>query len=170
MKIAIVPAQVTTVEDKVAGNLNLSQLILLVAPVFGSGVLYTVMPPSFGMVFYKVVIISLLFIIIVPLAINIRGRLLINWLIILARYNVRPRYYVFNKNSFYLRNSEAHFPPKNAIKKVVADVSQSVRHNAPPVSIHDKARLEAMMADPHAKLAFKISRKGGLDVHITEVK
>ena len=47
MKTAIVPAQVTTVEDKVAGNLNLTQLLLIASPVFVRGVIYAVFPPSF---------------------------------------------------------------------------------------------------------------------------
>jgi len=170
MKIAIVPAQVTTVEDKVAGSLSFSQLILLVVPVFSSGVLYAIMPPSFGMAVYKLIIISLLFIVIGSLAIKIRGKLLIAWLLILFRYNVRPRYYVFDKNSSYLRDNESNFSAKDDTSNIISINPQSIRHQPPPINIPDKARLEVMIADPLAKLSFKISRKGGLDVYITEVK
>ena len=33
MKLTVVPAQVTTIEDKIAGNLTLPQLLILSAPV-----------------------------------------------------------------------------------------------------------------------------------------
>lgn len=171
MKIAIVPAQVTTVEDKVAGNLTLTQLILLVVPVFCSGVLYAVMPPSFGVAIYKIIIIILLFIVVGSLAIKIRGRLLVAWLIILLRYNARPMYYVLDKNDNYLRDNEAQLLAKVVAKKQdSAETKRPFRHNTPPIAVHDKARFEAMIADPHSKLSFKISRKGGLDVNITEVE
>jgi len=45
MKTTTVPAQVTTVEDRLAGNLSLTQLLLLVCPVFVSCLIYVVFPP-----------------------------------------------------------------------------------------------------------------------------
>ena len=42
MRTTVVPAQVTTVEDKIAGNLGLSQLLLLTLPVFGGSALFLV--------------------------------------------------------------------------------------------------------------------------------
>lgn len=169
MKIAIVPAQVTTIEDKVAGSLNLSQLVLLVMPVFVGGVIYAVMPPSFSMAIYKMVVIGLLFIVVASLAIKIRGRMVLGWIVILVRYNARPRFYVFNKNSLYLRVIDVEIAPKK-IKTDISVSKLSIIKQLPGMDIGDKARFEALLADPNSKLSFKTSRKGGLDVYITEVK
>ncbi len=169
MKIAIVPAQVTTIEDKVAGSLNLSQLILLVMPVFVGGVIYAVMPPSFAMAIYKMISIGLLFIVVASLAIKIRGRMVLGWIVILARYNTRPRFYIFNKNSSYLRVIDVEPAPKQ-IKIKTSNSTLSNAKQLPRMDIGDKARFEALLADPNSKLSFKTSRKGGLDVYITEVK
>ncbi len=169
MKIAIVPAQITTVEDKVAGNLSLTQLIILVLPVFGSGLFYAVAPPSFGVAIYKLAIIFLLFLMFAPLAIKVRGNLLIIWMIILIRYNIRPQFHVFNKNSNYLRDIDVEAKSKTT-KKPIVTAKQPVRLPTAAIDISDKARLEAMIANPNAKLSFKISKKGGLDVYITEVE
>ena len=36
MKMTVVPAQVTTVEDRIIGNLGFSQILLLIVPVFAA--------------------------------------------------------------------------------------------------------------------------------------
>jgi hypothetical protein len=33
MRTRVIPAQITTVEDRIAGNLNLTQILLLMIPV-----------------------------------------------------------------------------------------------------------------------------------------
>jgi hypothetical protein len=40
MKTTIVPAQVTTVEDRITARLTFTQLLLLVTPVFLSGAMF----------------------------------------------------------------------------------------------------------------------------------
>lgn len=57
MKTSIVPAQITTVEDKVAGNLSLPQLFLLSAPIFIGSLVYLIFPPFMGAASYKLVIV-----------------------------------------------------------------------------------------------------------------
>ena len=77
MKVTIVPAQVTTVEDRIAGNLGLSQLLLLTTPVFSGSLLYVVLPPVFHGAIYKLVLIVALFIICSLMAIRIKGKILL---------------------------------------------------------------------------------------------
>src|ERR1039458_6831582 len=103
MKVTIVPAQVTTVEDRIAGNLRLSQLLLLTTPVFSGSLLYVVLPPVFHGAIYKLVLIVALFIICSLMAIRIKGKILLLWLVVLVHYNLRPRFYVFNKLSTHGR-------------------------------------------------------------------
>jgi len=53
MKVTVVPAQVTTVEDRIVGSLGFSQLVLIVTPVFIAAALFAVLPPAMGSAVYK---------------------------------------------------------------------------------------------------------------------
>ncbi len=170
MKTAIVPAQITTVEDKVAGNLGLSQLLLLAAPVFIGGAVYIILPPSLGAALYKLVVVTIISLVFGLLAIRIKGRILLFWAITIARYNLRPRHYVFDKNDMHLRYKSE----KGVEAHTTADQAQNPKaanHKvAPGLSTTDTVMLEGIIANPEAKLHFITDRKGGLSVRITEVK
>ena len=73
MKTTTVPAQVTTIEDRLAGNLSLSQLLLLVCPVFVSCAIYVVFPPFLKISIVKVTLSVSLFIFFGTMAIRIKG-------------------------------------------------------------------------------------------------
>ena len=45
MKTQVIPAQITTVEDKIVGSLTFSQLLLLLTPVALVALIYAFMPP-----------------------------------------------------------------------------------------------------------------------------
>lgn len=168
MKTTVVPAQVTTVEDKVTGNLSLQQLIMLTSPIFLGSVVYVLFPPFFKAEPYKIVVITVLFVVFATLAIRIKGKLLIQWIGVLMRYNARPRFYVYNKNDGYLRYKHDETPTTKVIKQPQKKaVSPIVAMNMP---ISDKALLEQIVIDPRAKLRFRTNKKGGLDVHIQEIK
>ena len=72
MKSTIVPAQVTTTEDKIVGSISVTQLILLVIPVFVGGMSYALMPPSLKFSLYKVFLVFILFIVFGIMAIRIK--------------------------------------------------------------------------------------------------
>lgn len=167
-KTTIVPAQVTTVEDKVAGSLSLQQLVMLTSPIFLGSVVYVLFPPFFQADPYKIVTITVIFVVFATLAIRIKGKLLIQWISILIRFNQRPRLYVYNKNDDYLRNKHNETPTTKVIKQPTKQAASPIvlEH----VAISDKARLEEIMADPRAKLKFRTTKKGGLNVHIQEIK
>lgn len=46
MKTTVVPAQITTVEDKIAGSLTFTQIIMLVIPLLTSTAIYVLILPS----------------------------------------------------------------------------------------------------------------------------
>src|SRR5665213_3181374 len=93
MKVTVVPAQVTTVEDRIAGRLGLSQIMLLITPIFVGSALYAVLPPLMNSSPYKLVIIITIMLICSSLAIRIKGKILLLWLIVVLRYRLRPSYY-----------------------------------------------------------------------------
>lgn len=168
MRSTIIPAQVTTVEDKIAGNLGVTQLLLLTAPIFGGSALFVVFPPFFGYAVYKVVLIVCLMVFSSALAVRIRGRIILHWLIILAGYMLRPKYYVFDKNDDYLRAIDAPVP--TASERVEEAVTAIKRDLLPHLDPAELVRLQDLMADPRAQLQFKTNRKGELSVYVTEVQ
>lgn len=169
MKTSVVPAQVTTVEDKIAGNLSLTQLLMLATPIFASSGIYLAFPPFLRLTMPKIVLCSLIFLAFGILAIRVRGKILLVWLILILRYRLRPRYYVFDKNDTHLRNSgnaSTQLKPEDEKRKPVA------RKRMPTFSLPtaDLVRLEGAIADPRANFNFSANRKGGLDVRITQIK
>lgn len=169
MKTTVVPAQVTTVEDKIAGNLSFTQLLLLTTPVFMSGALFTLLPPFLGFSAFKLSVCGILFILCGILAIRIRGVIILNWLMIVFRYNLRPRYFLYDKNSSYLRpDLKLKQASKEAKKTEKIDLQPALIHN--PISPRELFRVEAAVADPRSIFHFRTTRKGALRVFIKEIE
>ena len=101
MRSKPIPAQITTVEDKIAGNLNLTQIMLLMVPVFFTTAAYAVFPPTMQLAIYKIPLVLVVLVLSLILSMRIKGKVVLNWLVILLRYNTRPRYYLFNKNDIH---------------------------------------------------------------------
>jgi hypothetical protein len=168
MKTTIVPAQVTTVEDKIAGNLNFTQLLLLVTPVFISGALFAFLPPFMNLRGYKIVISVLIAVVCMTLAIRIKGKILLVWISIIGRYNMRPRYYLYNKNDLHLR-----VEPKQKVDVAIdskAKVNKAEIVEVDDLPLTELVRLENVVSDPRSKFHFKATKKGGLRVYIQEIK
>lgn len=167
MRTTTVPAQITTVEDKIAGELSFKQLLLLVAPIFGSAAIYVGLPPFFASAPYKIVVIVCLFVVLGALAIRIKGKIVLDWLMILARYSSRPRYYLFNKNDTHLRDIPKPEAPQEVTEQVKAEKSEPVPQ--PRLSTADLVQIEQLITNPQANLHFRTDKKGAISVHITEV-
>lgn len=169
MKTTTVPAQVTTVEDKIAGNLNLAQMLLLASSVFVGFALYIVIPPNMKFSIVKIILCLVVMLILASLSIRVRGRILALWIGTILRYNLRPRYYIFNKNDVYLRGSEQTSKDETVkIKKPRTETQAKKPLLEMPMT--KLVQLEAAMADPLSRLAFETNKKGGLHVRITEIK
>ncbi len=167
MKATIVPAQVTTVEDRIAGNLGLSQLMLLAVPVFGGSLLFAILPPSMGLAMYKLVVITIVAVICCILSIRIKGRIILLWLVMILRYNVRPRLYLFNKNTPEYRED---YPAVKTEKTTIQEATPSSIVPMPRLDFHEAARVLARIENPDARLRFETTKKGGLHVRLTEIE
>jgi hypothetical protein len=168
MKTTVVPAQITTVEDKIAGSLGVAQLLLLVAPLFVACLMFALVPPLFGYATYKVVIAVLITVCCGLMAIRFKGMLLLNWLIVIARYNLRPRFYVFDKNDMHLRPVDQMVEAEDSTDDQPAMTPGSVF--MPHLSPAELVRVESIVADPVANLRFTTNRKGELSVRISKVE
>lgn len=168
MRVSIVPAQITTVEDKIAGNVSVQQAMLIGVPILFGFIIALLFPPSGQFVAYKIVIVIILFVLFGSLAIRIKDRIIMQWLKLFAIYCARPLHYVYDKNSTYLRDVEIveAMPEETAatqpVKKPVITTSN--------VSPKEFVRLERFATDARAGMKFEVGKKGELNVHITEVK
>ncbi len=169
MRTTIVPAQITSVEDKIAGNLTLTQISLLLAPIFIASIVYIVFPPKLHFAFYKLLIILCSILIFSLLALRIKGKIVLQWIVILLRYHFRPRYFIFNKNEVYLRDTSYLELKKNVHKKskmLFKPDEKSEQH----ISIKDIFNLEKYTTNPKANVSFRFSQKGGMYVSLSEVE
>lgn len=168
MKTTIVPAQITTVEDKIAGNLTFNQLLLMTVPVFLSGAIFAFLPPFMNLRGYKLFICVAMVTVCMTLAIRVKGRILLLWIIILGKYNLRARYYVFNKNNSHLRETQQ----LRGESEAVTTKTKKPKNNFIPIQIpmNQLVLAEDVALDPRAKLEFRTTKKGDLRVYIQEIK
>ena len=166
MRITVVPAQVTTVEDRIMGNLSFSQMLLLVAPVFLGAMLYAGLPPMMGGSLYKYIVIGLLFVSCAVLAIRIRGKILALWLTIILKFNLRPQFYLFDKNSLAGRKIYPTVTEPDVVDELLPVTEQDLVQ-----SLTDRQKLEVLklLEKPAVNLTFN-AKKGGLRVRFTEIQ
>ena len=167
MKMTVVPAQVTTVEDRIIGNLGFSQILLLIVPVFTAAGIFTLLPPFMGGALYKYVLMGVVALLFGLLSIRIKGKILASWLVTILRYNLRPKYYLYNKNTESLRET---YPTKKE-EPEKATTTKTQRHTArPQLDIPATARVLATIENPAAKVRFETGKKGNLHVRLTEIE
>jgi hypothetical protein len=169
MRTTIIPAQITTVEDKIAGNLNLTQILILMVPVFITAVVFTLMPPTMKLVGYKLILILFFLIICLILALRVKGRVLFNWLLILSQFKLRPRIFVFNKNDNYLREVEIEVVKKKTKAKNINKI-KAVSKKEQELVEAETIRFLQFIKDKNNSLSFKLSDKGGLNVAFEQGK
>ena len=164
MRTQVIPAQITTVEDKIAGSLNLTQITLLIFPAFWTIIVYALFIPRFHLSIYKLPLVILVLLVCLALSVRIKGRVVINWLVTILRYNLRPKYYVFNKNDSFLRTLDLPDFEKKRRTLTKKTTSKEKTKIVSPVSIGNLVKLEGLFANPKYSFSFKSAKKGGLDV------
>lgn len=165
MKATVVPAQVTTVEDRIAGSLSMSQVLLLSVPIFLGSFLYMILPPGMHGAVYKYVLLGLLTFICCVLAIRVKGTIVLLWLIILGKYFGRPRRYSFMKKVMTGRPPEAKL-----VTEEVSEAFEAETEDAPERLSHQtRYDIEQLIATEYNGLVLT-TRKGGLHVRITKAK
>lgn len=167
MRTTAVPAQVTTVEDRIMGNLGFSQLVLFVLPIFVSAGLFVILPPIMHGSLYKYIVMAIITIISSTLAIRIRGKIILFWLITIVRYTLRPSCYVFQKSVDHREEYKTKKPEQSEEIKKIKDNATS---HIPKLAFHDAVYVLETINNPSSNLRFEITNKGGLYVHITDAE
>lgn len=168
MKVTVVPAQVTTIEDRVVGNLGISQLLLLTLPVFGGSAVFIVLPPFYHAAVYKLVLLVLACLVCGVMAIRIRGQLVLQRLLVLMCYVSRARYYVYDKRCLHGRSMYQHSESAEPVAEPL--LSGRKLRPATKLSVMDAIKLQHVIDNPAAQVQFETTKRGGLYVRITEVK
>jgi len=164
MKTTVVPAQITTVEDRIAGSLTFPQIILLVMALVVGAAIYGMMPPKLHLGSIKLILIIIQFAFFGTLALRFNGKIVGDWLIIYLRYSARPRRYIFTKNDLIHRDIiiEKEDPAIAHTKKEIANVSKQSK----VLSLKEQIKIDQIFASGDMSVSFKMSKKGGLDVSL----
>ena len=166
MKTTVVPAQITTVEDKIAGSFTFIQIILLVFSLIFGTVLYAMIDPKLHLSSLKLVLIAIQFSFFGGLALRFKGRILADWLIIYLRYTLRPRIYIFTKNDLTAREiiqPEIENPVKHKVKSTAG-----IKANKNPAN-NEHLNLRGLIENSALTMSIKPSKKGGMDVVLREL-
>jgi hypothetical protein len=161
MKSTVVPAQITTVEDKIAGSLNFIQIILLVFSLIIGTAFYGLIPPKLHLSSLKIVLMIAEFAVFGLLALRYKGRILADWLVIYLRYKARPRIYIFTKNDPLSREQLADI-------KITSDEKTPSAATAKRKTKKNKLIARPIIASSGLIVSIKPSKKGGFDVEYQE--
>lgn len=167
MRSQVIPAQITTVEDKIAGDFSLTQIMLLLLPVLLTSAIYALLPPNMTLVMYKLVLASVLAILCITLAVRVKGRLVASWLLVFARYNLRPKFYIYNKNTTLYREVIQPEVLVSAVKETARQKKQVGQINAP--NIRDILQLNHILDTTDFNFIYKTGKKGGLNVAFEKI-
>ncbi len=166
MKTQVIPAQITTVEDRIAGNLSLTQIIILLSPVLLTTLTYALLPPSMMFVWYKLGLTTLFIIVSITLAIRVKGKIILSWIVVLTRYNLRPKHYIFNKNEVFAR--EVYLPLDKTEQAMIVKPSAREKKIENP-SVQDLLQFRYVLNRENFNLRFSTGKKGGLRVAFEKV-
>lgn len=168
MKTTVVPAQITTVEDRIAGNLTFPQIVLMILPLLTSTAVYACVPQFMHFSALKIVLMALQFIFFDGLAIRFRGKIVADWLVIYLRFAMRPRRYIFTKNDVVARDIEIAVQREpQAPHKQKSGARKTERKS---FLEFDKRKAGQMLNNPGLTVSFKFAKKGGLDVSLKPIK
>lgn len=167
MKTTVVPAQITSVEDRIAGNFTFAQVLLLIVPLLVGTGIYVGVAPRSDLSTFKTVLVSLQFLFFGALAIRYNGKILAQWLAVYFRFYRRPRFYTFTKND--LTNRDIVMPEMKQ-EELTVRPSTKLEATRPVLSFDEQMRVDQLMENPSLTLSFELAKKGGIDVSLVPIK
>ncbi len=144
MRTTIIPAQITTVEDKIAGSLNMTQILILMFPVLWTAFIYILFAPAMKLAPYKLGLIGVVIMVCLILVIRIKDKIVAEWLGVVLRYQFRPKYWLYNKNDITSRIIDIPDIPDIAVIKRKTTKKASGDQKT-EINISDLVRLEQLI-------------------------
>lgn len=164
MKSTVVPAQITTVEDRIAGNFTFTQIVMLMIPLISSTAVYVLILPHLHFSLFKLILIGLQFLVFGVMAIRIKGKIIIDWLVIYLRFSLRPRIYVFTKNDQTHREI-IDFEEVKVQKHDKAKAQSEVKITS-ILSLQELVKIDRLFNNPALSFRYDLSKKGGINVSV----
>jgi hypothetical protein len=164
MRSTVVPAQITTVEDRIAGSLTFPQIILLVSSLIFGAAIYAILMPKLHYANYKMAIIVLQFAFFGSLSLRFNGKILADWLIVFLRYRARPRRYIFTKNDLTHRN--VIFETEVKTNTAIEEKEKTEVKEVNKLSMLEQIKFDRIFKDEDLSISFKLAKKGGFDVTV----
>jgi len=144
MRTTIIPAQITTVEDKVAGSLNMTQVLILMTPILWTAIVYILLMPTMKLTSLKLMLIIISTTISGILALRIKDKIVAEWLGVLLKYRLRPKYWLYNKND--ITNRTIDIPDIPDIALVARKSSKkNVNKHKTEINISDLVRFQELI-------------------------
>ena len=158
MRTTIIPAQITTVEDKIAGSLNMTQVLILMAPILWTAIIYILLTPSMKLTSLKLTLIIMSTALSSILALRIKDKIVAEWLGVLLKYRLRPKYYLFNKNDLTNRTLDI---PELPIEYVASkkQAKKPVRAKTTEIELSDLIKFEHLVSSGKVALHYQLSKK-----------
>lgn len=157
MRTTIIPAQITTIEDKIAGSLSLTQILILIIPIFWTAIIYVGIGPTMKVTPPKIILVLVVLFICLLLIIRIKDKIVANWLAVIVRYQSRPRYWLYNKND--LTNRIVDIPVEVDTPKT-EKVTVAKSNIAPAtVNVAELVKLEQLIRSGNVALRYQFTKK-----------
>jgi hypothetical protein len=153
MRTTIIPAQITTVEDKIVGSLSMTQILIMMIPVGLTALIYILFAPSMKLVSYKLILIASITLTCLILAIRIKDKIVAEWLRVLFTYSNRPKYYLFNKNSLVGRTVDLVTLPKEKRASKTRAVAKS-QTPSEEIKLSDQIKLDELVSSGKVALHY----------------
>lgn len=171
MRTTVIPAQITTVEDKIAGSLSFTQIAILMIPVFWTTIVYALFPKQLSITLYKIPLVLFVLIVCLLLSIRIKGKVVLNWLIILFSFNLRAKYYVFDKNDSFMRDMDLQPQRKNKKHSVLKRYQRKNKIVLSPAYVTSElTNLKEYIDNPKYSISIKPNKKGGVYVGLKQIQ
>lgn len=167
MKTTVVPAQITTVQDRIAGNFTFAQIFLFIIALIVGTVLYVIIPPKMHLDSLKLSLIVFVLFVLGGLSLRINGKIVAEWLTAYTKYSKRPRRYVFTKNDEFTREKPIPIREQAVVAEQPVEKLKTVVTELP---LPEKNQLGRLLEDPSVTVSFELAKKGGIDVSLTPIK
>lgn len=158
MRTTIIPAQITTVEDKIAGSLNMTQILILLFPVLWTAIIYVLFAPTMKLVVYKLGLIGIVTLICLVLVIRIKDKIVADWLGVVLRYHFRPSFWLYNKNDTSSRIIDIPEIPDIAVIKRKS-TKKATNDQKTEINISDLVRFEQLIDSGKVAVRYQFEKK-----------
>ena len=157
MRTSIIPAQITTVEDKIAGSLNMTQILIMMFPVLWTALVYIFLFPTMKLTSFKLVLIIFATATSGILALRIKDKIVAEWLGVLLKYRLRPKYWLYNKND--TTNRIVDIPDIPDIVLVPRKSSEkAINKQKTEINIADLVRFEQLIDSGKVAVSYSLKK------------